>query len=69
MNYEAPGLGCTSILLDTVNYIFLIPFQFKFLKVIENLKLFPDYYAKATLPFIRKENDALYQKFLEAGRV
>ncbi|KAL7074080.1 hypothetical protein ACQ4LE_006715 [Meloidogyne hapla] len=54
IKYEAPGLGCTSILLDTV---------------IENLKIFPDFYAKATLPFIRKESDPLYKKYEEAGRV
>lgn len=54
MKYEAPGLGCTSILLGTV---------------IDNLKLFSDFYKKATLPFIRRENDPLYQKFVEAGRI
>ncbi|KAH7699008.1 m7GpppX diphosphatase, partial [Aphelenchoides avenae] len=54
VKYEAPGLGVTSILLDTV---------------IDNLRLVPDFYARATLPFIRKEGDPLYEKFAGAGRV
>jgi len=33
------------------------------------LKIYPDFYAKATLPFFRKEDDPLYKKFVEAGRV
>uniref|UniRef100_A0A915P6N6 DNA-directed RNA polymerase III subunit RPC10 n=3 Tax=Meloidogyne TaxID=189290 RepID=A0A915P6N6_9BILA len=35
---------------------------------IENLKIYSDFYAKATLPFFRKEDDPLYKKFVEAGR-
>nr|CAD2203550.1 unnamed protein product [Meloidogyne enterolobii] len=54
IKYEAPGLSCTSVLLDSV---------------IENLKIYSDFYTKATLPFLRKENDPLYKKFVEAGRV
>uniref|UniRef100_A0A915DUF6 m7GpppX diphosphatase n=1 Tax=Ditylenchus dipsaci TaxID=166011 RepID=A0A915DUF6_9BILA len=54
IKYEAPGLTSTSIDLFTV---------------IDNLKLFPDYYKKATLPFVRKRTDALYQKFAEFRHV
>jgi len=54
IKYEAPGLSSTSIDLCSV---------------IDNLKLLPDYYKKVTLPFVRKQNDALYQKYVDAGRV
>ncbi|KAI1719952.1 scavenger mRNA decapping enzyme c-term binding domain-containing protein [Ditylenchus destructor] len=54
LKYEAPGLSSTCIDLYSV---------------IDNLKLLGDYYQKATLPFVRKKNDPLYQKFLDAGRV
>lgn len=52
--YEAPGHSSTSIFLETV---------------IKNLKLFPDFYAKATLPFFCKETHPLYKIYQNAGRL
>lgn len=54
VKYDAPGMNVASILLDNV---------------IENLRLMPDYYQRATLAFVRKEGDPLYRKFADAGRV
>ena len=36
---------------------------------IENIKLMPDYYQKATLSCILKEGHPLYRSYKEAGRV
>lgn len=53
ISYDAPGLGFTCILLE---------------QVIQNIKMMPNYYQKATLAFVRRENDGLYKLFTEAGR-
>lgn len=52
IKYDAPGISCEkSHLLDTV---------------INNIKLIPDYYQRATLTFAVRENDKLYQALKEA---
>lgn len=49
LKHEAPGIFCEkSHLLDTV---------------IDNIELMPDYYQRATLSFVLKETDALFEKF------
>lgn len=53
LKHEAPGIFCEkSHLLETV---------------IDNIKLLPEYYAKATLPFVLKETDPMYDDFLGAN--
>jgi len=54
LKYDAPGMGLTNHSLDDV---------------IETLKQIPDFYSKASFSFVRKVNDTLYNRFLEAGRV
>lgn len=52
LQYEAPGIQCEkSHMLSTV---------------ISNIKLMSDYYQKATLAFVVKENDNLYLAYKEA---
>lgn len=53
LRYEAPGI--------TTERAHLLS------HVISNLELLPDYYQKATLPFIVHENDGLFTKFEECG--
>lgn len=49
LKYDAPGIFCEkSHLLDTV---------------INNIELLPDYYQKATLSFVLKENDAAFEQY------
>lgn len=49
LKYDAPGIFCEkSHLLDTV---------------ITNLELLPDYYEKATLSFVIRENDVAFQQY------
>ena len=51
LKHDAPGIYCEkSHLLSTV---------------INNIRLMPDYYQKATLSFTVKETDGLYDKFKE----
>lgn len=51
LSHEAPGIFCEkSHLLDTV---------------INNIELMPDYYQRATLSFVVKETDVLYEQFNE----
>lgn len=53
LKHEAPGIFCEkSHLLETV---------------IDNIKLLPAYYAKATLPFVIKETDPMFEEFRAAG--
>uniref|UniRef100_A0A914C6E0 m7GpppX diphosphatase n=1 Tax=Acrobeloides nanus TaxID=290746 RepID=A0A914C6E0_9BILA len=54
IKYEAPGAGMTCIFLD---------------EAIDNLKIWPDFYQRATLPFVGKEGDVLLNKFREAKRL
>jgi m7GpppX diphosphatase len=52
VNYDAPGNYCEkSHLLDTV---------------MDNMRLMPDYYKKATLTFAVRENDKLYEAVKDA---
>lgn len=52
LKYDAPGIFCEkSHLLTTV---------------ISNIKLMPDYYQKATLSFVGRENDKLYQAIISS---
>lgn len=49
LKHEAPGIFCEkSHLLETV---------------IDNIKLLGDYYAKATLPFVIRESDPMFEAF------
>lgn len=49
LKYDAPGIFCEkSHLLDTV---------------ISNIELLPDYYQRATLSFVLKENDAAFEQY------
>lgn len=49
LKHEAPGIFCEkSHLLETV---------------IDNIKLLPDYYARATLPFVIRKNDPMFEEF------
>lgn len=51
LKYDAPGIFCEkSHLLDSV---------------ICNLELLPDYYEKATLSFVIRENDAAFQQYAD----
>ena len=53
LKHEAPGIFCEkSHLLQTV---------------INNLELLPEYYARATLPFVVRESDPMYEEFRENG--
>jgi len=54
IKYDAPGLSYTSVLLDNV---------------ISNIQIMSDFYRKTTLSFIRKANDPLFKKYLDADRV
>jgi m7GpppX diphosphatase len=52
LKYDAPGIFCDKAhLLDTV---------------IDNIKMMPNYYQKATLNFVARANDKLYKAFKEA---
>lgn len=52
LKHEAPGIFCEkSHLLETV---------------IDNIKLLPEYYAKATLPFVIRESDSMFKEFTSA---
>lgn len=49
LKHEAPGIFCEkSHLLETV---------------IDNIKLVPEYYARATLPFVIRESDSMFEAF------
>lgn len=53
LKHEAPGIFCEkSHLLDSV---------------VNNIELMPDYYQRATLSFVAKETDILYDRFNEAS--
>ena len=52
LKYDAPGIFCEkSHLIDTV---------------IQNIQLMPDYYQKATLPFVVNQNDKLYDSVMNS---
>ncbi|CAO1365800.1 unnamed protein product [Diamesa serratosioi] len=52
LKYDAPGIFCEkSHLIDTV---------------IQNIQLLPDYYLKATLPFVVNQNDKLYESIMNS---
>lgn len=36
-------------------------------QVISSIELLPDYYQKVTLPFVIRENDNLFQKYVDKG--
>jgi m7GpppX diphosphatase len=54
IKYDAPGCTMTCI-----------PLQ----EIIDNLEIWPDFYQRATLTFVKTRNDPILQKFVAAGRV
>uniref|UniRef100_A0A914YD79 m7GpppX diphosphatase n=1 Tax=Panagrolaimus superbus TaxID=310955 RepID=A0A914YD79_9BILA len=54
IKYDAPGCTMTCLQLQ---------------EAIDNLEIWPDFYQRATLTFVKKRDDPLLQKFVAAGRV